>query len=69
MESGELSIIAANECSFVTTAAAAAFVTALGILVRSAVADFLSFPRALLLFLLPQLLLIRIAFCVDAVTS
>lgn len=66
MESDELSIIVANECFFVT---AATFVTALCILARNAVAVFLSFPAPLLLFLLLQLRLIGIAFCVDAITS
>lgn len=66
MESGELSIIVANECSFVTVAT---FFTALCILARNAVAVFLRFPAPLLLFLLLQLRLIGIAFCVDAITS
>lgn len=69
MDSGELSIIVANECFFVTAAAAVAFVTALGVLARNAAPVFLNFPTHLLLLLLLQLLLIRIAFGVDAVTS
>lgn len=66
MESGELSIIASNECFWATTGAA--FTT--GILLCSTDEVFLNFPSSLLVFLLLQLpSLIRIAFCVDAVTS